>query len=215
MAVALTRPTGPLSSGGGGGRDIVTYDPPAYDESQIKAYQQEAMATGVSGLRRAMRETQAGRYTSPSARREVLRGAMRGYGEALSSLQTGAGTQARQRYDIKYQQKIMAERQRVAATERQKEREYQTSLREEAREDVAERDRVVVGYNAAGGPVYMSRREAEGYYAALEAERGSPSEVVGLTEASRRPISDEPIEPGGLQRQPVAPGSAYPTNWMY
>jgi hypothetical protein len=194
-------------AGGGGGSStpgIVEYRPPAYDESQIKAYQQEALAPGISGLRRVMREAQAGRYSSPSARREALRGVTRGYGEALAPLQVGAGAQARQRYNIQYQQAIMAEQQRVAAEERVAEREYQESLREEAKAE--QKDRVIrrTGYNAVG-PEWTGH-SVGGYYS-------GGAQVVGLTEASRRPISDEPAYIG-LQPQPVSPGPAYPENWM-
>ena len=192
--------TAGLSAGRGSSTsDIVEYRPPVYDESQIKAYQQEALAPGISRLRRVMREAQAGRYKSPSARREALRGVTRGYGEALAPLQVGAGAQARQRYNIQYQQAIMAEQQRVAAEERAAEREYQESLREEA----------MVGYEEATRPDYRSRHR-DFQYVAPEPY----SEVIGLTEASRRPISDEPEYGRSLYPESVSPEPAYPTNWM-
>ncbi len=189
--------------GSSGGRSatpgIVKYRPPVYDERQIRAYQQEALAPGVSGLRRSMREVQAGRYKSPTARREALRGAMRGYGEALAPLQVGAGAQARQRYNIQYQQAIAAEQQRVAAEERAAERAYQESLRDEAKE----------GYEEATRPAYQSRHRAFQYVAPEPY-----SEVIGLTEASLRPISDEPEYGRSLYPESVSPEPAYPTNWM-
>ena len=211
------------SSGGGSTTPgIVKYRPPAYDEAKIKAYQQEALAPGVSGLRRSMREVQAGRYKSPSARREALRGAMRGYGETLSSLQVGAGAQARQRYNIQYQQEIAAERQRVAAEERAAEREYQESLRDEAKEEQEEVDRVIIGYNAAGFPIYGTSEEAAQRAAAPEwvghsttgYRTGEPAQIIDLTEASRRPISDEPEYGRSLYPESVSPELDYPTNWM-
>lgn len=202
------------SSGGRGATpSIVKYRPPAYDEAKIKAYQQEAMAPGISGLRRLTREGMSSRYASPSARREGLRGLMRGYGEALAPLQAGAGTQARQRYDIQYQQAIAAERQRVAAEERAAEREYQESLRDEAKEEQEEVDRVIIGYNAAGFPMYGTREEAASRSMLLATER-QPSQIIGLTEASRRPISDEPEYGRSLYPETVSPESAYPANWM-
>jgi len=219
------QPLRAFAGGGGGGSstpDIVKYRPPAYDETKIRAYQQEALAPGVSGLRRSMREVQAGRYKSPSARREALRGAMRGYGEALAPLQAGAGAQARQRYNIQYQQAIAAERQRVAAEERAAEREYQESLRDEAKEEQEEADRFIIRTNAAGFPIYGTSEEAPqraatpewaghsttGYYT------GRPAQIVGLTEASRRPISDEPEYGRSLYPESVSPDPAYPTDWM-
>lgn len=207
--------TAGLSAGRGSSTsDIVEYRPPVYDESQIKAYQQEALAPGISRLRRVMREAQAGRYKSPSARREALRGVTRGYGEALAPLQVGAGAQARQRYDIQYQQAIRAEQQRVAAEERANEREYQESLRDEAKEEQEGIDMVIIGYNAAGFPMYGTREEAANRAGALTAGRGLPSEIIGLTEASRRPISDEPEYGRSLYPESVSPEPAYPTNWM-
>ena len=204
-----------VSSGGRGATPgIVKYRPPAYDEAKIKAYQQEAMAPGISGLRRLTREGMSSRYASPSARREGLRGLMRGYGEALAPLQVGAGAQARQRYNIQYQQAIMAEQQRVAAGERAAEREYQESLRDEAKEEQEEADRVIIGYNAAGFPMYGTREEAANRAGALTAGRGLPSEIIGLTAASRRPISDEPEYGRSLYPESVSPEPAYPTNWM-
>ena len=204
---------GMREGGGSSTPDIVKYRPPAYDEAKIKAYQQEAMAPGISRLRRLTREGMSSRYASPSARREGLRGLMRGYGEALAPLQAGAGAQARQRYDIQYQQKIIAERQRVAAEERANEREYQESLRDEAEVDQEEADRVIIGYNAAGFPMYGTREEAARRSMLLTNER-QPSQIIGLTEASRRPISDEPEYGRSLYPEPVSPEPAYPTNWM-
>ena len=189
--------------GGGGARSlppsIVEYKPPEYNEQQVQAYQQEALAPALGALRRGLREVQAGRFASPSARREALRGAVRGYGEALAPLQVGAGAQARQRYDIQYRQDILAEQQRVAAEERLEEREYRESLRDEA---TAER----AGLTPSG---YQDRHRAFQYIAPEQ-----PHQVVGLTEASRRPISAEPVYGGTRQPTSVAPGAAYPENWM-
>ena len=220
------RGSGGSSSGRTLAPSIIEYKPPEYDESKIKAYQQEALAPGVSGLRRLMREGQAARYASPSARREGLRGLMRGYGEALAPLQVGAGREARGRYDIQYQQMIAAERQRVAAEERAAERAYQESLREEAEgEAIAvaeEADRVIIGYNAAGFPMYGTRAEAAQRAVTPEwvghsttgYRTGEPSQIIGLTEASRSPISDEPEYGRSLYPESVSPEPAYPTNWM-
>lgn len=229
MALELTRPTGGFGrvGGTGGGRtmapDVITYEPPAYDERKVKALQQEAMAPGISSLRRLTREALASRYTSPTARREAMRGLARGAGEALAPLQVGASTQARQRYDIEYEQAVMAERQRVAAAERERERAYEESLREEAKAEEAEADRVIIGYNAAGRPIYGTREEAAFREASPEwvghsttgYRTDQPAQIVDLTEASRRPISDEPEYGRSLYPQTASPEPAYPTNWMY
>ena len=205
----LARSYGPnddSTGAGGSAPGRIEYTPPGYDEKKVRAYQQEAMAPGISGLRRLTREAQARRYTSPTARREAMRGLARGYGEALAPLQVGAGAQARQRYDIQYRQAVRAEEQRVASEERAAEQAYQEEQQAE--------DRVIVGYNASGNPIYMTSQEAEGYYGAVEAERGLPSQVIGITEASRRPISDEPTYGRSLYPESVSPEPAYPTNWM-
>lgn len=216
---SYSEPYGPsLERLGGGGLtpSRVEYTPPAYSEAKVKAYQQEALAPGISGLRRAMREVQAGRYTSPSARRETLRGAMRGFGEALAPLQVGASEQARRRYDIQYQQDVLAEKLRVGAGERAEEREYREGLRREAEAERQEADRVIVGYRAGGAPIYMSRQEADSYFATTEAERGVPSQIVGLDAANLRPIRPITTEPVPTYTGPpsAAPGPAYPENWM-
>ena len=215
--------TSAIAGGGGGSRaltpSIVEYTPPEYDEAQVQAYQQEAFAPALGALRRSMREAQAARYSSPSARREALRGATRGYGEALAPLQVGAGAQARQRYDIQYRQAIKAEEFRLAEEMRAREMEERVVERKET-------DRTIIGYNAAGFPIYGTSEEATARQPVSEwvghsttgyrTGEGGANEVVGLTEASRRPISPASGYISPLQAQPasVAPGVAYPENWM-
>lgn len=195
---------------------IVEYRPPAYDEAKIKAYQQEAMAPGISELRRTIREGQAGRYASPTARREAMRGLTRGAGEALASLQVGAGKQARGRYDIQYQQQVRAEEQRVAALKRQQQQEYQQSLIEEARGEQEEADRVVVGYRAGGAPIYMTRDEAAGHFATIEREEASKyPPPLSPTAARSLAASSEPTYDRSLQPEPLSSEPAYSSNWMY
>ena len=175
---------------------IVEYTPPEYSEEQVQAYQQEALAPALGALRRSMREMHAGRYASPSARREALRGATRGYGEALAPLQVGAAAQARQRYDIQYQQAIRAEELRIAEAMRAREKEEREILMEEATR-----------------PEYVSRHRAF----QLPAPETGGGEVIGLGEASRRPISTAPgiINPYAEERiSHIGPEPAYPENWM-
>jgi hypothetical protein len=207
MAINLNQPTGGVSAHGGGRGgalvpSIVEYRPPEYDEQQVQAFQQEALAPGLGALRRSLQEAQAGRYSSPSERREALRGAVRGFGEALAPLQVGAGAQARQRYDIQYQQAVLAEQQRAAAAER-------ALARGE-------------GAGASAGttaPAYTSRHRAF----------GTPSTSSALTNygwfsapavsgAARRGI---PLSTGGPTAAAPAPAAtaggaapAYPDNWM-
>ena len=192
------------SSRGGLSPSIVEYTPPAYDEEQVQAFQQEMLAPSLGALRRSMREMHAGRYAGPSARREALRGAVRGYGEALAPLQVGAGAQARQRYDIQYQQAILAEQHRVAAEERAAERELKGG-------SSTRRAGISVAAPASGmrGPGFQPWDP--------RFQEAAPTRIVGLTEASRRPIYDPYAGYASpLQEQPAGTtsGTDYPENWM-
>jgi hypothetical protein len=208
MAVGLPRPItrGVLASRGGGGYapSIIEYKPPTYDEEQVKAYQQEALAPGISGLRRLMREAQAGRYASPSARSEALRGLTRGYGEALAPLQVGAGAQARQRYDIQYQQAILAEQQRIRAEERAAEREYQDSLRGGTRTRRASTRGLAPSQLT---PIPEAPRQNLGWFSTPIGEgRSIQTRGAGRTGA----IAGGPTP---VQEQPQPVAEAYPANW--
>lgn len=207
--------------------EIIEYVPPVYDEQAIRAYQQEAMASSMSGLRRAMRDTQAGRYGSPTARSEALRGAFRGYGEALAPLQESASALARDRYDIQYQQAVDAENIRVEAEQASAYAQYDQALldaAETAEAAEAAEANVVIGYNAAGSPIYGTQAEYDALQASLATQwtghsttgyRGTSPTVSGLTEASLRPISDEPTSGRSLYPESAAPETAYASNWMY
>lgn len=193
--------------------EITEYTAPVYDEQQVKAYQQEAMAAGLSGLRRSMREAQAGRYGSPTERSSALRGAYQGYGESLAPIQVAAAETARGRYDIQYGQDVAAEQSRVAAENEMAMLQYQQDLDAEAAEAKAEADKVIVRYNAAGVPIYGTQQEADAWQQLLEAEQAPM--VVGLTEASLRPISEDTTSGISLYPETVSPDPAYPTTWFY
>jgi hypothetical protein len=220
--MAELRRLGSSSSSGGSSftPEIIEYKPPGYDEQTVKAYQQEALAASMSGLRRSMREAQAGRYGSPTARSEALRGALRGYGESLAPLQESASALARGRYDIEYQQDVEAEQRRVDAEQQSAWMKYEQDLLGEAE---AEKAKVIIGYNAAGFPIYGTQAEYDARQAqptewtghSTTGYGGEPSTVTGLTEASLRPISDEPTYGRSLYPESAAPESAYSSNWMY
>ena len=182
------------------------YTPPKMDEAKMRAYQQEALAPGVSLLRRRMREVQAGRYASPTARAAALRGAARGGGEALAPLQASALKTAMTRIMPEYRAEVrageinfnQAQIDKVAA--------------DKAAADKAA-DRVAVGVNAAGQPIYMTQDKARAYFASLADERGTPSQVTGLTAASRRPITDTVSAPSPLET-PYSTDDG-DSNWAY
>ena len=209
----LTARAGAGSYGGGGGSglvpvpDVISYAPPEYDESQIRAYQQEALAPGVSGLRRSMREAQAGRYSSPSARREALRGVTRGFGEALAPLQVGAGAQARQRYDLQYQQKVFAEQQQRAAQERREWEQYRQQLEaaDRERQEAAQAELIAPTATYAQPAPTTTFTSPYGSYT-----QPGTSQVRGLGEASRRPLPQTTST--GLEGQ-TQTQTAFPDDW--
>ena len=70
--------------------DPTEYKAPEYNLKRIKALTQEQLAPTTSGVRRAIQRVQAGRFQTPTARKEALRGAIRGGGEALGAAQATA-----------------------------------------------------------------------------------------------------------------------------
>lgn len=105
-------------------KDPTEYKAPEYDLGRIKALTQEQMAPTVSGVRRAIKRVQAGRFQTPTARKEALRGAIRGAGEALGPAQTGAVRSATALYTPEFEAKRQEELLR-----------YQQALAEERKEE--------------------------------------------------------------------------------
>jgi hypothetical protein len=172
-----------VSAGSSGG---ATFTPQAFDSGKLKAFQQEALAPGVSQIRRQIREIQAGRFSSPTARAEALRAAVRGGGEALAPLQASAAQMAMARFLPEFEQKVLMEKLRFAEEQRQSE------------EEEAQIAEVVAGYTP--GPFDPAGASANRERIANALGGGGPlTKVTGLTEASRRPITDAVSEPSLLE----------------
>jgi len=198
------------------------YRPASYDLGKIRGYQQEALAPGVSQLRRALRGVQAGRYGSPTERGVAIREAVRGYGEALAPLQVGASREAMQRYLPEYQQAIVAEQQRISAEREKNILEYQQELDEYNRKRQEEDNRrLLEQQTAVQGAIPQAipmKKQTKGW--GMDAPQtivrvggrtytmpGNYS-VEGLSEASRRalppgygatPSRQEPQSPENIQ----------------
>jgi hypothetical protein len=171
----------------------------------LKQYQQQELAPGLGSIRRMLREAQAGRYGSASARREGLRGAFRGAGEALAPLQVASSRAALNRYLPEYQQRVRAEEQRVSGEEKRAMLEYLQGLEEDqARQDIALDPGV---YSEGMGRAALNRFISLGGQIPQDTEY---STVRGLTDASRRPITDTQISP----LETTAASLGYPTDWM-
>lgn len=79
---------------------------PEYDTGRIAGLTQEQMSPALGSLRRQMQRVQARRYASPLARREAIRGGIRGFGEALPAIQAGAQRTAMGLYQPEYQREV-------------------------------------------------------------------------------------------------------------
>ena len=112
--------SGGRRGGGGSSGGGVEYNPVQYDEGKLRSFQQEALAPGISQLKRQFQQVQAGRYSSPTARKEALRGATRGFGEALAPLQLSASQQAMARYRPEFEQEVLAEKLRFEEAQRER-----------------------------------------------------------------------------------------------
>ena len=79
---------------------------PEYDLGKVKELTGEQFAVGAGKVQRAVRGVTAGRYGTPTARREAIRGAIEGYGEALGPLQASAARTGRTLYEPEYRGRV-------------------------------------------------------------------------------------------------------------
>lgn len=107
--------------------DPTEYKAPEYNLKRIKALTQEQLAPTTSGVRRAIQRVQAGRFQTPTARKEALRGAIRGGGEALGAAQAGAVRAATALYAPEFEAKRQEELLRYKRS-LEKEREEKATI---------------------------------------------------------------------------------------
>jgi len=92
---------------------------PKMDQGVISGYKQEAAATGMRGLRNALREsvarTGALARDNPFAAQQQRRSALAGYGQGLGDVMTSATREALQRYAPEYQAETQAVLQGLGA----------------------------------------------------------------------------------------------------
>jgi len=222
---------GGFSPGGSGApkyKEPGIYRPALYDTRKIAGYQQEAMAPGLSQLRRALQGVQARRYGSPTERGVAVREAIRGYGEALAPLQAGASQEAMQRYAPEYEQTIMAEQQRLTSEREKNILEYQQALadynrrlQEEADAKMMEQQTALQG--TAQTPAIPLTKTQKGW--GMDAPQTivkvggrtytmpANYSVEGLSEASRRNLS--PGYSGTPSQAPQSPENiqSFNPNW--
>jgi hypothetical protein len=102
---------------------------PEFSLERVRALSQEQMSPQISAVRRAIQGVQAGRFANPLARREAIRGAVRGGGEALAGIQA-AGTR----------QGLALHRTEFDAQMAEFRRQEEERLREEQRQTFRRRD---------------------------------------------------------------------------
>lgn len=82
--------------------ELPTYERPEWDEGEITRLSQVRGAAGVRNLRDAVQTLSRERYENPNVRRMSLRDAMKGYGEGLEQVMSGAHEKASSEYGQKY-----------------------------------------------------------------------------------------------------------------
>lgn len=92
--------------------ELPTYSVPARDETRIQNLIQQAGATGANKLARGLTQalTKAGSEESPMAKKQIMRGALSGYGQGLGDVMSQANTQGRAQYEQEYQPYLEANR---------------------------------------------------------------------------------------------------------
>ena len=94
------------STGGGSGGGLPRLSLPSIDYSKIAELSQEQIAPTRAGLTRALQSVQAQRFGSPVARKQALRGAVRGAGESLGGAQAAATQTAYGLYRPEFEAKM-------------------------------------------------------------------------------------------------------------
>lgn len=82
------------------------YRTPKYDGGRLRSLAQEQLAPTISRLGRQIRGVQTATYANPMERRQAIRGAVRGYGEALAPAQAQATRTAQELYQPEYQAQL-------------------------------------------------------------------------------------------------------------
>lgn len=82
--------------------EVSPYDAPEWDEAEISRLTQARASGGIRGLRAATQAISRQRFENPNVRRMTLRDALRGYGEGLEAVMSGAAGVARAEYGQKH-----------------------------------------------------------------------------------------------------------------
>jgi hypothetical protein len=171
---------------------------PKPDLTKIAGLRQEQLAPTRAGLTRMVESVGAGRFANPVARREALRGAVRGAGEALAPAQAAATKTAYGLYRPEFEAKMneALERYRLQLEEAERERLETESRGFEAR------------LSRTAAPQTITRTP----YGTFTAP--GTSTIKGLERASARPGGLEPLPeriPSFVTREDG--GGAYSSNW--
>jgi hypothetical protein len=120
--------------------EAIDFKSPEYDLGRINELTQEQLAPALSESRRNIQAVQAGRYANPIARREAVRGAIRGSGELISGAQATATKTATALYAPEYQAKMQEALLR-----------YKKTLMDN---ETARKDAIRRGSDVSGGETY-------------------------------------------------------------
>ncbi len=82
--------------------ELPTYERPEWDEGEITRLAQVRGAAGVRNLREAVQSVSRQRAENPNVQRMTLRDALKGYGEGLEAVMSGATQEARGEYGQRY-----------------------------------------------------------------------------------------------------------------
>ena len=86
------------------------YKPPERDEAQEKGFRREYMGPGMAQVRRSTQEaiTSSKSFDNPNARALFIRDALKGVGEGVEKVATGAGKEARAESGRRHQEDVAA-----------------------------------------------------------------------------------------------------------
>ena len=178
------------------------YREPKYDRGRLRALTQEQLAPTISRLGRQMQGVQTATYANPMQRKQAIRGAIRGYGEALAPAQAQATRTAQGLYAPEYQAQLQGTQTR-----------YQQELRDYQEQQDMERQRNLEGLQQEPPPMTTSRFMGRTW------TRPGTHSVSGIGAASRRPAGTSLTGSGGIFNvrgggtSGVAPATNYPQDW--